>query len=55
MTLVLAADDGFRIHETLFASVLGWDEKVAFGIYGLMMADYLLGFRREILGSPYPY
>ena len=55
LTVVLGADDGFRIHESVFADALGWDEKVAFALYGLATVAYLLTFRQRILRSPWPF
>ena len=54
LTSLLAADDGFRIHETVFANLLGWPEEVAFVLYGLVILAYFVLFYRQLLYSPYP-
>ena len=55
LTLLLAFDDGFRIHETLFGELFGLHEMVAYGLYGIACLTYLLVFRRQVFfNSPYP-
>ena len=51
MTLVLALDDAFLLHESVFEEVFGLNEKVTFGIYGLLIVNYLYVFRTTILNS----
>ncbi|PHK98881.1 hypothetical protein CGL56_10495 [Neolewinella marina] len=54
VTLTLALDDAFRIHETLFAEVLGVGEGLAFAIYFLLITGYFTIYPRHILHSPWP-
>ena len=51
MTLVLALDDAFLLHESVFEEVFGLNEKVTFGIYGLLIVNYLYVFRTTVLNS----
>ncbi|THH41420.1 hypothetical protein [Neolewinella litorea] len=54
VTLTLAIDDAFRMHETFFDEVLGLGESVAFLIYFCLLLGYFVLFLHQILASPFP-
>jgi hypothetical protein len=53
LTLLLAVDDMFMLHETVFPDVFGIHEKVVYVIYSLLGGAYLLYFLPQILRRHY--
>jgi hypothetical protein len=49
ITLLLAVDDMFMLHEDVFPNVFGIHEKVVYAIYGILGFFYILYFLPEIL------
>lgn len=50
LTAVLVADDVFQGHEFIYPTLFGLSEPIVVGIYLLLLALYLWGFRRQIIG-----
>lgn len=53
LTFYLWFDDFFMFHEAVARRYLGIDEKVVYGILGLLGATYLAGFRMQIYRTPF--
>lgn len=54
LTILLAADDAFLIHESVFDSVLGLGERTAFGLYGIAILGYIFLFQKQLLETHFP-
>lgn len=53
ITLMLALDDGFMLHEAFFPEFLGISEKIVYLFYMLIIASYLLYFFSFIIKSDF--
>ncbi len=53
LTSLLALDDAFLLHESVFGQVFGVSEKVTFGVYGLLILGYLYFFSEIILTTQF--
>lgn len=54
ISLMLLLDDLFLLHETVFRVLFSLDEKITFGMYGLILLIYLVKFQ-HIIRSQTPF
>ncbi|MBV6625331.1 MAG: hypothetical protein KI793_20785 [Rivularia sp. (in: Bacteria)] len=55
LTLLLALDDFFMLHEAVFPALLNISEKVTFLVYAILTAYCLFKFRKIIYNSSYTF
>ena len=53
LTTVLLLDDMFMAHEDLLPRYLGLDQRITFGVYGVLTLGFLVHFRARILASDF--